>query len=79
MRPQLYYTYLRRYGGRVMTRHFNLADLFEMVIDVVPEREASICGDKRITYAQLEERANRLAHYLSEQGVKAGDHVACFR
>ena len=61
-----------------MKRHFNLADLFEMVIDAVPEREASICGDKRITYAQLEERANRLAHYLSEQGVKAGDHVGLY-
>jgi len=54
---------------------FNLADIFESIVDVVPEREAIVCEDDRLTYAQLEERANRLAHHLEENGVGPGHHV----
>ena len=43
---------------------FNLADLFELVVDNVPEREAIVADGVRQTYAQLEARANRLAHFL---------------
>jgi acyl-CoA synthetase (AMP-forming)/AMP-acid ligase II len=59
-------------------RHFNLADLFEIVADTVPEREALVCGDARLTYAQLEERSNRLAHFLAAQGIGAGDKVGLY-
>ena len=31
-------------------RHFNIADLFEIVADTVPEREAIACGDERQTF-----------------------------
>ncbi|HKA49640.1 MAG TPA: acyl-CoA synthetase [Candidatus Dormibacteraeota bacterium] len=55
--------------------HFNLADLFESVVDSVPDRLALVCGDRRLTYAQLDERANRLAHHLLWVGVAPGDHV----
>lgn len=61
-----------------MAKHFNIADLFEMVADKVPTRDALVCGDQRATYAELDQRANRLAHYLAEQGVKAGDHVGLY-
>ncbi|MCX5739106.1 MAG: AMP-binding protein, partial [Proteobacteria bacterium] len=54
---------------------YNLADLFESVVDVVPEREAIAAAERRLSYAQLEERANRLAHHLAANGVGAGDHV----
>src|SRR5438128_4083224 len=57
---------------------YNLADLWEWVVDTVPERESLICGDRRLTYAQADERANRLAHHLAEQGVGPGDHVALY-
>ncbi|KEQ19708.1 acyl-CoA synthetase [Endozoicomonas numazuensis] len=59
-------------------KHFNICDMFELVADAVGEREALVCGDSRITYTQLEERANQMAHYLSAQGVKAGQHVALY-
>ena len=42
----------------------NIADLAEHAIDAVPDRVALICGDEQVTYAQLEDKANRLAHYL---------------
>jgi acyl-CoA synthetase (AMP-forming)/AMP-acid ligase II len=54
---------------------FNLADIFESIVDVIPDREAIVCEDQRLTYAQLDERANRLGHHLREKGVGTGDHV----
>jgi 3-oxocholest-4-en-26-oate---CoA ligase len=56
----------------------NIADLAEHAIDAVPDRVALICGDDQLTYAQLEERANRLAHYLLDQGVKKDDKVGLY-
>jgi 3-oxocholest-4-en-26-oate---CoA ligase len=54
---------------------FNLADVFEMVTDVVPEREALVTSERRLIYAELDERANRLAHHLAGVGVRSGEHV----
>ncbi|MDR3659773.1 MAG: acyl-CoA synthetase [Mycobacterium sp.] len=56
----------------------NIADLAEHAIDAVPDRVALICGDEQLTYAQLEEKANRLAHYLQAQGVKKDDKVGLY-
>ncbi|MGW4098874.1 MULTISPECIES: acyl-CoA synthetase [unclassified Mycobacterium] len=56
----------------------NIADLAEHAIDAVPDRVALICGDEQLTYAQLEEKANRLAHYLISQGVKKDDKVGLY-
>ena len=54
---------------------FNLAELFESVVDVAADRVAVACPSRRLTYAELDERANRLAHHLAANGVGAGDHV----
>jgi acyl-CoA synthetase (AMP-forming)/AMP-acid ligase II len=56
----------------------NIADLAEHTIDAVPDRVALISGDEQVTYAELEERANRLAHYLIDQGVKKDDKVGLY-
>ncbi|MEP1470359.1 MAG: acyl-CoA synthetase [Halieaceae bacterium] len=61
-----------------MAKHFNIADMFEMVADKVPSRDALVCGEQRASFADLEARSNRMAHYLSERGVKAGDHVGLY-
>jgi acyl-CoA synthetase (AMP-forming)/AMP-acid ligase II len=57
---------------------FNLADLYEIVADAVPDRPALVAGDRRLTYAQLDERANRFAHHLLDRGVEPGDKVAIY-
>jgi len=57
---------------------YNLADLWEMVVDTVPDAEAMVCADRRLTYADADARANRLAHVLADRGVGAGDHVALY-
>src|SRR4029077_14275083 len=54
---------------------FNLADLYELVADAVPDREALVTQERRLTFAQLDERANRLAHGLRTAGVEPGQHV----
>jgi acyl-CoA synthetase (AMP-forming)/AMP-acid ligase II len=56
----------------------NIADLAEHAIDAVPDRVALICGDEQVTYAQLEDKANRLAHYLIDRGVKKDDKVGLY-
>ena len=61
-----------------MSTEFNLADLFELVVDAVPDRPALIAGDVRLTFRELDERANRLAHVLAEAGIGPGDSVAIY-
>lgn len=57
---------------------FNIADLFESVVDVVPDNTALVSGQTRLSYAELDQRANRMAHYLLKRGVKPGDHVGMY-
>jgi acyl-CoA synthetase (AMP-forming)/AMP-acid ligase II len=57
---------------------FHLADLFEQAVDQFAEREYLVCHGKRRTYAEMEARANRLAHHLQAAGVGPGDHVGIY-
>src|SRR5437660_11002222 len=57
---------------------FNLADLFEHAVDNFGDREYLVVDGQRRTYAELEGRANRLAHHLASQGIGAGDHVGIY-
>jgi acyl-CoA synthetase (AMP-forming)/AMP-acid ligase II len=54
---------------------FNLADLFERVADAVPDREVIVSPARRLTFAQLDERSNRLANAFAAAGIGAGDHI----
>jgi 3-oxocholest-4-en-26-oate---CoA ligase len=56
----------------------NFADLFEHAADAFADRTAVACGDRQVTYAELDERTNRLAHHLAGLGVGPGDHVGLY-
>ncbi len=58
-----------------MPGSWNLADLFEAVVDRVGAREAVVAGTTRTTYAELDRRANQAAHLLAAHGVEPGDRV----
>ena len=57
---------------------FNLADLFEAAVDAYGDREYLVAAGERRTYAEMEERANRLAHFLAARGIGPGDHVGIY-
>jgi len=57
---------------------FNFADVWEMAADALGDREALVVGEQRRTYADLETRANRLAHHLISTGVGPGHHVGLY-
>ncbi|ELH4241161.1 amino acid adenylation domain-containing protein [Serratia marcescens] len=51
-------------------------ELFEQQARLTPQAIALIQDAQRLSYAQLNARANRLAHRLIERGVQPGDRVA---
>ena len=57
---------------------FNLADIFESVVDEVPGRGALSCAGVRRSFVELDRRANQLAHGLRELGVRRDEHVGIF-
>ncbi len=56
----------------------NIADLFEHAADAVPYRIAVACGDRQVTFRELDQRTNQLAHHLAGLGVGPGDHVGMY-
>jgi amino acid adenylation domain-containing protein len=49
--------------------------LFEMQVERTPDRVAVVCNGERLTYAELNMRANRLAHHLCGKGAGAESPV----
>ncbi|MCX4725054.1 non-ribosomal peptide synthetase [Streptomyces sp. NBC_01306] len=48
---------------------------FERQAADTPHRTALVFGDRTVSYAELNERANRLARHLRDRGVRRGDVV----
>jgi fatty-acyl-CoA synthase len=70
---------------------YNLADLYDAVSAAIPDRECIVWRDRRLTYAQMADRTNRLANHLVAAGLGARterddlgghesgqDHLACY-
>ena len=49
---------------------YNLADLHDAVSAAIPDRECIVWRDRRLTYAQVAERTNRLANHLDRRGPR---------
>ena len=50
-------------------------ELFEEQVRRTPDAVALVYEEEQLTYAQLNARANQLAHHLMRQGVRAGEYV----
>ncbi|WP_446033163.1 amino acid adenylation domain-containing protein [Pseudomonas frederiksbergensis] len=50
--------------------------LFEAQVERTPDAVAVVHGEQRLSYREVNERANRLAHYLRGQGVRPDSRVA---
>ncbi len=59
--------------------HFRLVQEFlEKSAQKLPDKIALVCGERRLTYAEIDEKANRVANALKNMGVSRGDRVALF-
>jgi amino acid adenylation domain-containing protein len=55
-----------------------LPDLLREAATIAPENTAIVDGAQALTYTELDERSNRLAHLLRELGVGRGDRVGLY-
>ncbi|GLT11933.1 class I adenylate-forming enzyme family protein [Sulfitobacter porphyrae] len=53
-----------------------IGDILRRTARRLPDNEALIDSTRRMTYAQLDAFANKMAHYLISQGAKPGDRCA---
>jgi amino acid adenylation domain-containing protein len=56
-------------------RHSSIQQLFEAQAGRTPDSLALSYEDKRLTYSELNARANQLAHYLRSLGVESEDKI----
>ncbi|MGI9168966.1 MAG: AMP-binding protein, partial [Caulobacteraceae bacterium] len=57
---------------------WNFADLWESVAAAVPERAAQIQGERVVSWAAFDRRADALAAHLLDAGLTAGSKVAAY-
>lgn len=53
-------------------------EFLEKSAEKTPEKTALICRDRRLTYSQIEESANRLAHALRDLGLDRHERVGIY-
>jgi amino acid adenylation domain-containing protein len=75
-RTQLLETFNATHTGSPRDCTVTVHRLFEDQTARTPNAVALVCGDESLTYAELNWRANRLAHRLLALGVRPDDRVA---
>lgn len=53
-----------------------IQDSLEAIAERTPERVAVVAGSRQLTYGEVDDQANRIAHGLIAAGVQPGDRVA---
>ena len=59
-------------------RDKTIVDLFEEQVTKTPDNIAVVFEDQKLTYRELNEKANQLARFLVSSGVKVGDIVGIY-
>jgi fatty-acyl-CoA synthase len=55
---------------------WNFADVWEIVAEQIPDAQAQVQGDRRVSWSEFDRRANGIAHTLLERGAAEQDKVA---
>jgi acyl-CoA synthetase (AMP-forming)/AMP-acid ligase II len=59
-----------------VTEPLVIGDIFRIGARAVPGRTAAVLGERSLSFAQVDELANRTCHALAARGIKSGDKVA---
>lgn len=62
-------------SGLDYRRELSVHALLQRQAELTPEATAVVVGERRLSYRELDRRANELAHELIRRGVKVGDLV----
>ncbi len=65
-------------GEKVEYRGERVEEQFEEQAEKTPEAVAVVCGEKSLSYGELNEKAERLARYLEEAGVGEESRVGIY-
>ena len=63
---------------KIVSPQIALQEILYQSAKKFPRKTALICGDREITYAELDALSNQFANGLASLGVKKGDRVAVF-
>ncbi|MFD9324048.1 amino acid adenylation domain-containing protein [Streptomyces sp. NPDC060053] len=63
-------------GPRLALPEVSVPEMFRSRARTAPDAVALVVGDEQLDYAELERRANRLAHLLRRHGAAPGERVA---
>ncbi|HEY8525661.1 MAG TPA: acyl-CoA synthetase [Acidimicrobiales bacterium] len=55
---------------------WNFADVWETIAEQIPDAQCQVQGDRRLTWSEVDRRANGVAHTLLERGAVEQDKVA---
>ena len=58
------------------TDTMSISDQISQIARIAPDSVALVSGDRRLSYGELEQRADRFAGYLAQLGVMPGDTAA---
>lgn len=74
---------IEEYNNCINDKYSNkiLHKLFIEQAKITPEKDAVVLDEKHISYKELDEKSNQIAHYLVDNGVNTGDFVSviCYR
>ena len=55
---------------------FNIGQMLANRASLLGKKEGFVAQSTRLTFAQMNDRANAVAHFLTQKGFKSGDKIA---